>query len=176
MTRSSRFKASLETIVDEQKIRKLKQRYQDGIDWYNNYIFRDEITFYTANIDYNHSGKKNYLLIQKMTLPLTRYTATRESVNIPYQKSYYNYITLNQDGSYKPPEEERGNDLSGSPFYYRGRFYIADFSFVSNTETTSIWITIQEPKVPFATKEDVWDGPEICTLRMRHFYKDIKEH
>lgn len=158
------FKEELAKISDEKKILELTQKHEK--DWLNNGYFKNESTFYTAHIDANHSGKKNNLLVLRIITTLHRRNASFERVPIAYKSSLYSYTALNKDGSYKVTEKYSHFSLSGHPFYFRGRFYVASFSYVSDLESTSFRVSIHEPKVSFASKEGVYMGRSVCQLRI----------
>ncbi len=115
----------------------------------NDFLINENIETYTADIDVNHDGKKEGLLIefikwtafrrgQKINNGTARYTATGENgeyIHIPIFK------------------------LSGYPFFYKKRFYSAD--------TGNKIFSISEPSLPWDKNEGVMEGQPICEFRVK---------
>lgn len=155
----SYFEDSLEKELDKQKTIELTQKHNSN--WLNGDYFKYDVSFYTAYIDVNQSGQKNHLLISKLVYPLTKRNAEFEYYPIGINASLYSYSPLNKDGSYKHMNKF---SLSGLPFFYRGRFYVANFSHVSNPDRTRLTVHISEPKVPSFVTEGLYMGRAVCQL------------
>ena len=167
----TRFKEYLDKVFQRpsDKPKRIEHTHRHERDWLELEVtyLSDNTTFYSAYMDVNHSGQKDYVLITKVEYSLTKRNAAFEKKTIGLNASLYSYTPIYKDGSYKQPEKHSRFSLRGHPFYYRGRFYVVDFNYSSSPESTWVSVYIYEPKVPFMSREGVDMGRAVCQLRMK---------
>ncbi|MBU2707162.1 hypothetical protein KCM76_14290 [Zooshikella marina] len=131
--------------LPENKKNKLRDEWYDEKE----FILSDKVKLYTANIDANHNGK-----IDKLLIAVASYTENDKDYS--FKGSYYYYWSITKEDDFNPNELYKLHE--GLPFYYKGRFYMASMR--------SVGVSIYEPEVSkyYPYNNGVTSGLSICVF------------